>query len=696
MSPTAPPHPLAPLTADEIRTAVAIARRRPEITPNVRFVLISLREPDKRLPHDAGRPVPREVSMVLRDRKERRTYEAVVSLTRAEVIRWEHVPGARTPITEEDFVQCGEAVRADPRWRRAMRRRGVTDFSLAMIDAWPAEAVDAPGEPDRRLAHPLTFVRAYPGDNGYARPVENLVVLVDLDSLEVLEVTDDEAVPLPPMAGNYDPEVRGGEAGLSSPVRDTGPPDHPPLPDVRPAADWPPDVRTRQDLRPIDITQPEGPSFTVDGYAVRWQKWRFRIGFTVREGLVLHQVAYEDGGRPRPVLHRAALSEIYTPYGDPGLTHRRKNAFDQGEYGAGFLLNSLEPGCDCLGDIHYFDVTSHDQDGNPVVQKNAVCMHEEDTGIIWKHTDFRTGKAVTRRGRRLVVSTFAVLGNYQYGYFWYFSVDGTIRFEVKLTGMISTGAFSGARPRSGTAVAPGLYGPHHQHFFNMRLDVSVDGDRNSVYEVDSVPLPAGDRNPHGNGWRTEATLLDSEKNAARRVAHAPTGRFWRVVNPRARNGLGEPTGYRLVPESGLLPIEPEGGKAWHRARFVYGHLWVTAYDPRQTYAAGDYPWQRRADTGLPAYTAADRPLADTDVVLWHTFGEHHVVRPEDWPAMPVVTTGFSLRPDGFFDGNPALDLPAPTGHCTVVSDPDGDEAGMPGEHRGRSGSGEPDDPKETT
>ncbi|GHJ41603.1 primary-amine oxidase [Streptomyces sp. TS71-3] len=632
-------HPLEPLSPEEIRTAVEVLKRAREITPDVRFVMISLREPVKSALtryEQEGEVPDREVAMVLRDRAVRRTYEAVVSLSRMELAEFAHRPGAQPAITEEEFGQCDEAVRRDGRWQEAMRRRGVQDFSLAMVDAWPAGfAGDLDDATGRRLCCPLTFVRAHPGDNGYARPVENLEVLVDLDSMEVLDVTDHGPVPLPELSGNYDPQL------------------------WEPEGNWPGVTRQREGLRPIDITQPQGPSFTVDGYAVKWQKWSFRIGFTVREGLVLHQVGYRDGGRVRPVVHRASLAEMYTPYGDPGLTHHRKNAFDEGEYGAGFMVNALELGCDCLGEIHYLDAVVHDQSGEPVTLPNAICMHEEDVGVGWKHTDFRTGSVVTRRQRRLVVSSFAVLGNYQYGYFWYLYLDGTVQFEIKLTGMISTGAYSEVPPGHGAVVAPGLYGPHHQHFFNMRLDMSVDGEKNTVYEVDSEPLPMDEHNPRGNAWRTRATPLASESTAQQRLADPATGRFWSIVNSGSRNGVGEPVSYKLVPGSGLLPMQPEGSEAWHRARFVYGHLWVTAYDPAQMYAAGDYPNQSRGGDGLPAYAAADRPLADGDVVLWHTFGEHHVVRAEDWPAMPVVTTGFSLRPNGFFDGNPALDVPPP-------------------------------------
>ncbi|MDQ6803471.1 MAG: tyramine oxidase, partial [Actinomycetota bacterium] len=185
---------------------------------------------------------------------------------------------------------------------------------------------------------------------------------------------------------------------------------------------------------------PRGPSFTVEGHEIRWQKWRLRIGFTAREGLVLHTVAYEDGDRLRPVLYRASFSEMVVPYGEVAPTHSWKNAFDIGEYGIGVLANSLELGCDCLGEIRYFDAVLSDAAGEPQVLRNAVCVHEEDFSLIWKHIDWRTGETEVRRSRRLVVSFVATVGNYEYGFYWYFFQDGSIESEVKLTGIVSTGA----------------------------------------------------------------------------------------------------------------------------------------------------------------------------------------------------------------------------------------------------------------
>ncbi|MCF7549704.1 primary-amine oxidase [Pseudonocardia sp. WMMC193] len=624
-------HPLEPLTADEVAAASALLTELRGLTPTARFVFVSLHEPSKAalLAWAPGDPVDRCAEIVLYDRGTRTTSEAVVSLTRRELVSWRDRPGVQPPITAEEFTSTEDIVRADPRWQEAMRARGVTDFSLAMIDPWASSWTGPEDDPAvRRIVRPLTWVRAAPGEHGYARPVEGLIVTVDLDAGEVVDVADHGIVPFPPQPGNYEAEWIH-------------------------APDNVPRVESVREVKAWDVVQPDGPSFTVDGHAVGWQKWTLRIGFTPREGLVLHQIAYAG----RPIVHRAGLAEMYVPYGDPAPTHRIKNVFDQGEYGVGWLANPLQLGCDCVGHIQYFDGVVNDQDGAAVVIPNAVCMHEEDVGIGWKHTDFRTGRVEVRRRRRLVLSTIVTVGNYEYGYFWYLYTDGTIEYEVKMTGVISTGAVApGVTPAHGTLVAPGLYGPHHQHFFCVRMEMAVDGPGNTVVELDSVPSPPGPDNPHGNAWEVRRTPVVSEAVGARDT-DASVARHWRIENPSVHSALGTPTGYVLMPGTSAPPIYPTTALFAPRAGFTRHQVWVTAQDRSQRFAAGDYPLQNPGGDGLPAYVAADRPLEDTDLVLWYSMGAHHIVRPGDWPVMPVSTVGFMLKPSGFFDGNPALDYP---------------------------------------
>ncbi len=623
-------HPLDPLSAAEVERAWEIVRTERALGPRVRAIFIMLHEPAKKvvLAHRPGDAVERAAFVVLIDSGPGKTYEAVVSLSAARVVSWEHVPGAQPAIVQDEFVDCEAAVRADPRWQEALRRRGVIDFSLAMVDSWSAGNFGFPEDEGRRLVRALTWIRRHAQDNGYARPVANLLTVVDLNAMEVLAVEDGGIVPLPPEDANYSPEAAGTRAGL----------------------------------KPVEIRQPDGPSFELAGHELRWQRWRMRIGFTPREGLVLHTVGYEDQGRERPVLYRASIADMVVPYGDPRPTYFHRNAFDVGEYGIGTLANSLENGCDCLGEIRYLDAVVNDGRGRPVTLANAICVHEEDAGILWKHVDWRLGTTEVRRSRRLVVSSISTVGNYEYGFYWYFYLDGTIQLEVKLTGVISNGAEpAGSTPRWGEMVAPGVYGPIHQHFFNARLDMMVDGPDNSVYEINTVADAAGPENPHHNAFHAEATLLASEARA-QRLLDPLAGRFWKVVNPSVRNRLGEPVGYKLMPGENVRPFAGPEASVTKRAAFMTRHLWVTRHDPRERYAAGEYPNQHPGGAGLPTYVRDDAPLENTDVVLWYTFGAHHIVRPEDWPVMPVTTIGFMLKPAGFFDRNPALDVPRPMPH----------------------------------
>ncbi|MFT4044138.1 MAG: primary-amine oxidase [Gordonia sp. (in: high G+C Gram-positive bacteria)] len=638
------PHPLAPLSAAEIETAVRVIKSADFATTTLKFVTISLHEPTK--PADlVFTTIPaREAFAVTFETAEQLIYEIIVDLDAEKV-------SSRTPIPErfpgylgDHFELIENGVKADPRWQEAMRKRGVEDFDLCMVDPWPAGYW---GDEDQHgtspwISRPLTFVRSAPGENGYARPVENLIVKFDLSTNTVLEVYDYGVVPLPPTSGNYLERFMYGD------------------PDNRPVIDGP-----RDGLKEIVITQPDGPSFTVDGWNVTWQKWDLRVGFNAREGLLLHDISYTHRGVKRPILWRAALSEMVVPYGDNVPTQRNKNVFDMGEVGMGFSANSLTLGCDCLGEIYYFDGVVNDSNGNPVVIPNAICMHEEDFGISWKHTDFRSQEAAVRRSRRLVISMICTVGNYEYGFFWYIYTDGSIEYEVKLTGILTTNSIApGETSKYGNMIAPGLYGPHHQHFFNIRMDMTVDGVNNSVYEVDSLPEEDENLNPWKNAWYTKHTLIDSESHGARDWNY-DTNRYW-VVKSDKDNELGEKTAFKIEPRGVVKPFVQKGSWIYDRARFVQHPLWVTKYDPKELYAAGDYMYQTKEIQGLPKYVEDDASLENTDVVVWYTVGTHHVVRPEDWPVMPVAYIGFHLKPVGFFDGNPALDVPpsAPNSkHC---------------------------------
>ncbi|HEY6429289.1 MAG TPA: hypothetical protein VIX84_18860, partial [Acidimicrobiales bacterium] len=394
-------HPLEPLSGEEIKAArdiVLASGRAAAPAEALRFAYVGLREPPKEAVRAVDRgeavDVDRQVRLVLLEGPESDVTEVVVSLTRATVDRWEVVREVRPPLQIEESVGVIEALHASADWNAALDRRGITDRSLVQIDPWPAGNFGLPHEERRRIVRCLAYLRESADDNGYARPLEGLLAFVDMGRGEVLEVADYGVVPLPPKSGSYYPE-------------DNGP--------------------LRTDLKPLSITQPEGTSFTVDGNLVRWQKWSLRVGMDPLEGLVLWRIGYEDGGRVRPVVYRAAVSEMVVPYGHPGPMHAWKSAFDAGEWGLGRMANSLTLGCDCLGEIVYLDNVFADERGKPHTRKNAICMHEEDYGILWKHVDMVSGRTEVRRSRRLVISSIATVGNYEYGFYWYFYLDGTLQ-----------------------------------------------------------------------------------------------------------------------------------------------------------------------------------------------------------------------------------------------------------------------------
>ena len=634
-APTNSSHALDPLSAEEIEGAVAILRSQRILGDRIRFETVELKEPSKKgIPSRNGsKSSVREAFVILLDNDSGNTYEAVVSLDEGEVVSWEHIPGVQPRLMMDEFFDCENAVKSSPEFQEALRKRGINDTTLVMVDPWPAGNYGVSDEEEMRLSFARSWLKTSPTDNGYARPIEGVIAIVDLNEMKVIKVEDHGVIPVPPNDGNYASEF----------VKEF-----------------------RSDLKPLDIVQPEGPSFSVDGNLVSWQKWSFRVGYTRREGMVLHNIGYEDKGRTRPIVSRASLSELVVPYGDPAEKNFRKNAFDVGEAGIGSLANSLTLGCDCLGQIYYFDAVLNNSRGEPVTIPNAVCLHEEDFGILWKHTDWRTGQVEVRRSRRLVISFIATVGNYEYGFYWHFYQDGNIEFQVKLTGIVNNMALeSNEDPKYGSLIAPQLGGHIHQHFFCVRMDMSVDGENNSVYEVNTRAEPIGPDNPQGNAFFAEKTLLETE-SAAQRKVDPFKGRFWLVSNPSVSNYLDQPVSYKLVPGDNILPFAHPEASVSKRAGFTRKNLWVTPYHDDEMSPTGPYPNQHPGGDGLPKWTEANRNIENTDIVVWYNFGSHHIPRPEDWPVMPVMYTGFKLMPVGFFDRNPALDVPPShhaNGHC---------------------------------
>jgi primary-amine oxidase len=627
-------HPLSALTADEIDAARDIITDAGLVGADTRFVYVGLDEPDKAAVHafTAGDAAERRVRVLLLDRSTGTGSDHVVSVTGKAIVSSVDVDASHeghVPILDAEFDDIESFLLVSDEWLAAMRKRNIDPQNVRAVPL-SAGVFGHEDEVGHRIVRVLAFYQEDKADLPWAHPIDGVVAYVDLTERRVIRVIDEIELPVPTERGEWD---------------------------AAPHA-----VATRTDLRPIEITQPEGASFSVDGNEISWADWKFRFAFDVREGLTLHQLSFTDGGVQRPVVYRASIAEMVVPYADPSPVRYWQNYFDQGEYLFGRYTNSLELGCDCLGEIQYFDATIADESGHPRVMKNAICLHEEDYGVLWKHTDMFNGMAETRRSRRLVISFFLTIGNYDYGFYWYLYLDGTIELEAKATGIVFPSAYRGPDGYA-TEIAPGLGAPFHQHMFSARLDMEVDGSSNVVTEVDAVSVPMGPENPWGNAFRAVKTKITSEAEG-QRLADNSKARVWHVTNPGKQNRLGQDVGYALHPEGQPVLLADPTSSIAQRAAFATKHLWVTRYDKGERYPAGDFVNQNPGQAGLPAFVAKDRDLDGEDVVLWHTFGLTHFPRPEDWPVMPVDYAGFKLKPVGFFDRNPALNVPAGTSkHC---------------------------------
>jgi primary-amine oxidase len=634
------PGPLDPLDPRELALAVEILRAEHKLTGEVALVSLELDEPAKEAASRAiGSAPPRVAFAVLHDRPRNATFEARIDLDRRALSSWKEIPGAEPMVTPDEFERAAELVRADPRFRSALEQRGVADPERVYVDVW------SPGEPRPSDPSGVRLLRAIANlkgaqKNSYGPPLEGVVATVDMTHERVVEVADTGLATLSRTSTDfYDPRVRG---------------------------------TTRAAPGSMKLAQPRATGVVVEGHELRWQNWRLRWSMNAREGLVLHEIGYDDKGRTRSILHRASISEMWVPYGDPEQNWTWRNAFDEGEYGLGSMANTLVLGRDVPENALLFDVPVASGRGEVSVQPAAVAAYERDGGLAWSHKDDSAGTEA-RRATELVIGFVATAGNYDYGFRWVFHQDGTIAFEMDLTGILLVKGVeetlcqvcratplddpASRVPRGdeahGTLVADHVVATNHQHFVSLRLDFDIDGARNRVKEL---AVRAESDAPENRGFVVEHRLLRSESEA-RRDASPSEHRTWEVFNASMPNATGHAAGYAIVPEESAVPYLGPKTRERELAGFVEHALWVTRFHEGERFAAGDYPSQGGEPGGLPLWSSDDESIEDEDVVVWYTLGVTHVPRPEDYPVMPVEHAGVRLVPHGFFDRNPALDVP---------------------------------------
>jgi len=647
-----PRRPLDPLTAEEHLAIVDILRAAGRADSTTRYSYVTLQPPDKAavLAWVPGPPIARAGFAILKQGP--RTFEAVVDLVDRKVVRWAEVRGVQPAWAEEEYLEGGAIALNDPRFRAALRQRGLDSADVICVGIPPSTPA-SPADEERRVAQVVCFVAKDATSFPWGRGVGGLTAILDMNEQRVLRVIDDGSVPVPADGSRYDAAAVG---------------------------------RLRAALPPIRIEQPGGVGFRVDGHEVTWDNWSFHFRVDPRVGLVVSLARYRDGDRWRSVLYEGSLSEMFVPYMDPSRPYYAYGFMDPGELSAGGLAKPLAEGVDCPSNASYFDAVVPATNGEPKHVPRAACLFERYGGdVAWRHYDFMTESVELRAKRDLVLRMYATLGNYDYLFDWAFQQDGSLHVRVGATGIMmskpvaqrtagpmatndganaSAGVANGTRNGSSAApadaygrfVAPNIVAVNHDHFFNFRLDLDVDGPQNS-FLVDRIRTRRlTPDQPRRSLWALEPLLVKTE-SGARLHMEMTRPASWRIINAHARNHVGYPVSYQLVPEMNAMSLLSPDERMQRRAGFTDYHVWVTPYRPDERYAGGLYPTLSKPGEGLPQWTLANRAIDDRDIVVWYTFGMRHVPRAEDWPVMPTVWSGFELRPFDFFRRNPALDLP---------------------------------------
>ncbi len=622
-------HPLDPLSEDEIKSVRKVLLDSKTATRYAIFSTICLLEApkDEVLSFSPGEPFTRKAKAVFYEPKANQSVEAIINVD-TKAVDGKTILRRPSGMSPEDNKIAERLLRTDARWQAALKKRGVDPLDAGVGTMPNRGYVDIKSD-GSRYALALTFVE----DRVKFGEVPNLLALINVTKRTIEWVRDGGG-----------PVHRSDEED-SATNKDRLEP-------------------TRLAPKPLKTTMPEGATWTMEGNEVKWQNWRFRIGTDPRVGLVLYTIGYEEGKKVRPVMYRASLSELFVPYGDPKSF--MTNWFDAGEFGMNTAFpSSFVPGNDAPENAKLLPVVSVGPDGRPKTLPGSIAIFERDGGVLWRHG------GESRRARDLVVASIHQAGNYDYVFNWIFHQDGSIEMQVDLTGFMETknvervsdpdGLHKGTgKEVFGTLVAPNVEAINHQHYFNFRLDMDVDGPvKNQIYEMN---VQAADRkaNPQPNGIAMTEFLLRTE-SAAQRDVNMASHRSWKIVNTAVRNKYNQPSAYMLIPGETAVPYSSPDSYLRKISRFTEHQLWVTPHDPLQLYAAGNYVFDGDPNDGLPAWTKKNRLIEYEDVVLYYTVGVTHVPRIEDWPIMATHHAGFKLVPAGFFSSNPAIGVPPTKG-----------------------------------
>lgn len=628
------PHPLNALTADEIKLAVEIVKASPEFKPNTRFTQIALTEPEKAKVWDfvmTGKAVdsPRQANVTMLDGKH--VIESLVDLKEKKVVSWTPIEGAHGMVLLDDFGTVQNIINESSEFAEVLKKHGITDTKKVITTPLTVGYFDGKDglEHDARLLKVVSYLDV--GDGNYwAHPIENLVAVVDLEQKKIIKIEEGPVVPVPLAARSYD-------------GRD----------------------RMAADIKPLNIVEPEGKNYTITGDTVRWQNWDFHLRLDSRVGPILSTVTYNDNGTKRKIMYEGSLGGMIVPYGDPDAGWYFKAYLDSGDYGMGTLTSPIERGRDVPSNAVLLDETIADFTGAPMAIPRAIAVFERYAGPEYKHQEMGQPNVSTER-RELVVRWISTVGNYDYIFDWVFHDNGTIGIDAGATGIEAVkgvlsktmhDATAKEDTRYGTLIDHNIVGTTHQHLYNFRLDLDVDGENNRLVALDPAVKPNTAGGPRTSTMQIDQYNIENEQQAAQKYN---PGTIRLLSNTTKENQMGNPVSYQIIPFAGGTHPVASGANfssdewIYHRLNFMDKQLWVTRYHPDELYPEGKYPNRSKEDTGLGLYSKDNESLDNQDDVVWMTTGTTHVARAEEWPIMPTEWVHTLLKPWNFFNETPTL------------------------------------------
>lgn len=624
-------HPMDALTPGEVQQAVRLLQAGGHADRDTLYPMVTLYEAPKAeiLAWSPGESFTRKAFVV--SRRKNQTYESVIDLTGNKIVSHKLVPGAEPAILQKEWNLARDLTFADPRWKAAMKKRGITSDKGILCTPLSAGFFAKDPNAGRRLLK----VPCYDGRDRLhptiAREIEGVVAVVDTNAGKVVQVIDTgEIVPALPTPKGY---------GKTAPALEPK-------------------------LRPVVQETPSGSNIKIKGAVeVEWRNWSFHIRADRRAGTIMSLVRFKDGDKKRLVAYQMNISEMFVPYMDPDPTWDFRTYMDAGEFGLGYLVSSMKPGVDCPKNAFFVDLLYPSDHGGVYKAPRALCIFERAVGDpAFRHYDVTNQSVEGVPEIELVVRTMPTIGNYDYISDFIFQSRGNINVRVGASGFVAVRSVkskdmeSASAPkdtRYGALVAPYTVAPFHDHHINYRLDLDIDGQNNSFvrdfYTRKTLPKKARRR-----GVWTLTTLTQKTESPITACKPALDSAVWRVENPNKKTPiLKNNPSYELMPWHTTTSLLPPDDPAQSRAQFTSSSLWMTRYKPRELWAAGDYPNLSQKDTGLPVFAGDRENIDNKDIVLWYNAAFHHITRPEDFLIMPTMWFGFTLRPVGFFDGNKA-------------------------------------------